>query len=47
MNSYFKNGELNRDPRKPSPVKLFFHPPKYRYNPTIKKSPEQLKEAKK
>lgn len=46
-NCYFKDGQLNRDPRKPMPVKTFVHGKGYGYSPVVKKSPEQLKEAKK
>lgn len=47
MNPYFKNGELNRDPRRPMPTSTFKHGKGYGYNPVVKKSPEQAKEAKK
>jgi hypothetical protein len=46
-NPYFKNFELNRDPRKPMATTAFKHGKGYSYNPKIAKSPEQLKEAKK
>jgi hypothetical protein len=47
MNPYFKDGQLNREPRKPMSATNFKHGKGYGYNPIIKKSPEQLKEAKK
>jgi hypothetical protein len=46
-NEYFKDGAMRRDPRKPMTVSKFKHGKGYGYSPIVKKSPEQVKEAKK
>ncbi len=46
-NPYFKDGCLNREPRKPSPVTDFKHGKGFGYNPKVAKSPLQKVEMKK